>query len=176
MFGPGLMISPVYAYKVTSRQVYLPSHEGWYDLYSGRYFKGGQTIQADAPYGKIPVFVKAGSIIPTGPELQYTVEKPADPLRIFVYTGANGSFDLYEDEGINYNYELGKFAKISFGYDEKTKSLTIGKREGSFLGMAIKRTIQIIWIKPDRAIANEAFVNPDEIISYDGREVVVRMD
>lgn len=173
MFGPGLLINPVYEYKVSSRQVYLPAQSGWFDFYSGKYFKGGQTIKADAPYGKIPLFVKAGSIIPTGPDIQYTGEKPADPLRIFVYTGADASFDLYEDEGINYNYEQGKFSKISFRYNEGNQTLTIGKREGSFSGMQARRTLQIIWIKPDGAKMNDALVNADEVISYDGNEASI---
>jgi alpha-D-xyloside xylohydrolase len=176
MFGPGLLINPVTENNVTSRKVYLPSPAGWYDFYTGKYFKGDQTLQADAPYGRIPVFVKEGSIIPTGPELQYTHEKPADPLKIFVYTGKNANFVLYEDEGVNYNYEQGKFSKISFQYNEENKSLTISKREGSFLGMSDKRIIQIIWVKPDRAKSNESLTMPDQVVSYDGGKVVVTMN
>jgi alpha-D-xyloside xylohydrolase len=108
MFGPSLLINPVYTYQATSRDVYLPAGQGWYDLYSGKYFDGGKTIIADAPYERMPVFVKAGSIIPTGADIQYTSEKPADVITLFVYTGRDASFSLYEDEGTNYNYEQGK--------------------------------------------------------------------
>jgi alpha-D-xyloside xylohydrolase len=112
MFGPALLVNPVTEYKVRTRKVYLPAGSGWYDLKSGQYHKGRQAIQADAPYTDIPLFVKAGSILPCGPEIQHTEEKPADPIRLFVYTGGDGSFTLYEDENVNYNYEQGKFAII----------------------------------------------------------------
>lgn len=143
MFGPSLLINPVYTYKATSRSVYLPAGQGWYDLYSGAYYAGGAAIVAEAPYGRMPVFVKEGSIIPAGPELQYTSEKPADPLTIYVYTGKDAAFSLYEDEGVNYNYEKGAFTQIPFNYDEQTRTLTIGERQGSFTGMLRQRTFYI---------------------------------
>ena len=101
--------------------MYLPAGQGWYDLYSGKYFDGGQTINADAPYERMPVFVKEGSIIPTGPDIQYTNEKPADIITLFVYTGKDASFNLYEDEDTNYNYEQGKYAIIPITYNEQSK-------------------------------------------------------
>ena len=107
MFGSSLLINPVCEYKQHNRQLYLPKCAGWYDLYSGKWYAGGQKIVADAPYERMPVFVKAGSIIPFGPELQYTSEKPADTITLNIYTGADASFNLYEDEGTNYNYEKG---------------------------------------------------------------------
>lgn len=114
MFGPSFLINPVTKYKTYTRNVYLPKSSDWYELTSGKFLKGGQEIQADAPFQNIPVFVKAGSIIPTGPEIEYTGEKPVDPVRLFIYTGANGKFTLYEDENINYNYEKGKFSLIPY--------------------------------------------------------------
>ena len=110
MFGSSLLINPVCEYKQHNRELYLPKCAGWYDLYSGKWYAGGQKIIADAPYERMPVFVKAGSIIPFGPELQYTSEKPADTITLNIYTGADASFNLYEDEGTNYNYEKGAFA------------------------------------------------------------------
>ncbi len=107
MFGPSLLVAPVYKYKARTREVYLPASCGWYDLYTGKYFTGGQKIDADAPYERMPLFVKEGSIIPVGPDIQYVDEKPADPLTLLVYTGRDCVFTLYEDEGINYNYEHG---------------------------------------------------------------------
>src|SRR6185312_4611362 len=150
MLGSSLLINPVYTFKARSREVYLPSGQGWYEFYSGAYVNGGQNITADAPYGRMPVYVKEGSIIPFGPELQYTAEKPADPISLFVYGGRDASFSLYEDENGNYNYEKGVFANIPFRYDESAKTLTIGKREGSFPGMLKSRTFRITLITRDK--------------------------
>jgi alpha-D-xyloside xylohydrolase len=110
MFGPSLLISPVYEYKARQRKLYLPQSQGWYDLYTGKFFEAGKEITVDAPVEQIPLFVKAGSILPFGPELQYAMEKPADMINLYIYTGADGSFELYEDEGVNYNYEKGNFS------------------------------------------------------------------
>ncbi|MBO9661027.1 MAG: DUF5110 domain-containing protein, partial [Chitinophagaceae bacterium] len=121
MFGSSFLVNPVYNYKQTQRKLYLPSGAGWYDLYTGAHYTGGQTITAEASYGIMPVYVKAGSIIPTGPELEYTAQRSADPLIIYVYAGGNGTFELYEDEGLNYNYEKGAFSKIPFSYDDATR-------------------------------------------------------
>ncbi|HSC52280.1 MAG TPA: TIM-barrel domain-containing protein [Phnomibacter sp.] len=152
MFGPSLLINPVYQYKATGRSVYLPTGQGWYDLYTGAYLNGGQTIQANAPYEKLPVYVKAGSIIPTGPALQYVAEKPADPITILVYAGADGKFSLYEDEGLNYNYEKEQFAEIAFTYNDATKTLEIADRKGSFPGMLASRTFYFKFITPSHAV------------------------
>ena len=142
LFGPSLLINPVYNYHQRTRKVYLPNGQGWYDLYSGKFFNGGQSIKTDAPYDRMPVFVKEGSIIPVGPELQYTSQKPADTITLFVYTGNNASFNLYEDEDTNYNYEKGMFATIQIDYNEDDRSLTINDRKGEFPGMLQKRDIQ----------------------------------
>jgi alpha-D-xyloside xylohydrolase len=176
MFGPSLLINPVYSYKALSRTVYLPAGPGWYDLYSGKYYKGGQSITADAPYEKVPVFVKEGSIIPTGPELQYVAEKPADPVTLFVYTGKDASFVLYEDEGVNYNYEKGLFSEIPFSYNELTKTITIGKRKGSFAGMLKTRTIHIKVISKDKPAGLEFGKKAMKTVKYTGKEIVVKLD
>ena len=146
LFGSSLLINPVYQRFATSRNVYLPKGNGWYDFYTGKYFTGGQNIKADAPYERIPLFVKEGSIVLTGPDIQYTSEKPADPITIHVYTGLNASFTLYEDEGTNYNYEKGAFSQIVFNYNEASKVLTIGDRKGTFPGMLSERTFRIVII------------------------------
>lgn len=122
MFGPAFMACPVGEYKARTRQVYLPKQTGWYDLYTNKYYQGGQTITADAPFEKIPVFVPAGAIIPFGPEMQWSDEKPAELITLYIYAGKDGGFTLYEDEGTNYNYEKGKYATIEFGYDDKAKN------------------------------------------------------
>ncbi len=107
MFGPSILVAPVCRYKARSREVYFPSSSGWYDLYTGNYIFSGHKLQVDAPYERMPLFVREGSIIPAGPDIQFTDEKPGDPITLFVYSGRNCSFTLYEDEGTNYNYEKG---------------------------------------------------------------------
>lgn len=173
LFGPSLLINPVFTYKERSKNVYLPAGQGWYDFYTGHYFKGGQDVKTDAPYERMPLFVKEGSIIPTGPELQYTTEKPADPVTLFVYTGKNAVFSMYEDEGTNYNYEKGAFATIDFTYDEPSKTLTIGNRKGSFKGMLQSRTFKIVVISPKSAKGLNFEVKPDHAVKYSGKELRV---
>ncbi|RYG52943.1 MAG: DUF5110 domain-containing protein [Chitinophagaceae bacterium] len=174
MFGPSLLINPVYTYKATSKQVYLPAGQGWYDLYTGKYFQGAQTISADAPYERMPVFVKEGAIIPTGPELEYTAQKPADPLIVYVYAGKDGRFELYEDEGLNYNYENGDFSKISFIYNDAARTLTIGERQGSFKGMLSKRTIHVQLVSKEDPKAMD-FRLTGKKINYTGKTLSVKL-
>jgi alpha-D-xyloside xylohydrolase len=174
MFGPSLLINPVDAYKQRSRELYLPECAGWYDFYSGKWYEGGQTIIADAPYERMPVFVKAGSIIPFGPSLQYTSDKPADTITLNVYTGADASFNLYEDEGTNYNYEKGKYTNILFGYNEQTGMLTIGKRKGEFDGMLKTRVFKITWIDKNKNIGFEMERKPDAVVKYNGEKILIK--
>ncbi|MCO4291576.1 DUF5110 domain-containing protein [Solitalea sp. MAHUQ-68] len=173
MFGPSLLINPVYHYQATNRLVYLPKGSGWYNFYTGTYLRGGQTVTADAPYERIPVYVKEGSIVPFGPELQYTSEKPADAITLYVYTGSNGEFTLYEDEGTNYNYEKGAFATINFKYDEQKRALTIGERQGSFKGMLDKRTFKIVWVGKDKAKVFDLEKDADKTVAYDGKAITI---
>jgi len=175
MFGPSLLINPVTEFKARSRKVYLPENCGWYDFHTGKYYDGGQTIIADAPYEDIPIFVKEGSIIPFGPEIQYSDEKPANPIRLYVYTGRDASFTLYEDENINYNYEKGFYSVINFNYNEKEKTLTIEKRKGRFPGMLRKRTFEIIWISKEKSEGINFEREPDVKIIYDGNKKVIKM-
>jgi len=176
MFGTALLVNPVTKYKARTRRVYLPDNAGWYDMKSGKYYKGGQTIQADAPYADIPLFVKAGSILPCGPEIQYSDEKAADPIRLFVYTGADGSFTLYEDENVNYNYEQGKFAIIPLSYNEKDHILTIGNRQGEFPGMLETRTFEIAWISAQKPSGLDFDSKPDMVVTYNGRQQSIKME
>jgi len=175
MFGPALLINPVTEYKARSREVYLPSGTGWYELKTGKYFNGGQTLTVDAPYTEIPIFVKEGSIIPCGPEIQYSDEKPADPIRLYVYTGKDCSFTLYEDENTNYNYEQGKFALIQFNYNELSKSLSIEERNGNFVGMLKERIFEIIRIGNDRPSGMDFSAKPDAIINYNGKKNTINL-
>jgi alpha-D-xyloside xylohydrolase len=170
MFGPALLVNPVYTYKARTRKLYLPANTGWYNLYSGEYQEGGKYITADAPLDRMPLYVKAGSIIPFGPALQYTSQLPADTITLYVYTGSNGTFNLYEDEGINYNYEKGQFSNISFTYNEENKTLTIGKREGSFPGMLQQRSFRVIKAGKESPVPLSFNNKNGQIIKYSGDE------
>jgi alpha-D-xyloside xylohydrolase len=175
MFGPALLINPVTAYKTRNRSVYLPAGSGWYDLQSGRYQCGGRSITARAPYANIPVFVREGSILPCGPALQYTGEKQADTIRLFVFTGRDGSFPLYEDEDVNYNYEKGLSATIPLTYDEHTRTLTIGKREGEFPGMLRARTFEVVWIGKGSRTGLDFTAAPHATVTYSGEPCTIKM-
>ena len=171
LFGPSLLVNPVYAYKQRQRDVYLPKGTGWYHLYSGTYTAGGKKISAEAPYERMPIFVKEGSIIPFGPELQYAAERKTDTVNLFVYGGKNASFSFYEDEGSNYNYEKGLFATIEMGYNEATKTLTIGERKGSFPQMLQQRVFQVYYVTPGRPRELNFLSKPDKKIQYIGKSV-----
>jgi alpha-D-xyloside xylohydrolase len=175
MFGSSLLINPVCEYKQTKRELYLPKCAGWYDLYSGKWHAGKQKITADAPYEQMPVFVKAGSIIPFGPELQYTTEKPADTITLNIYTGADASFELYEDEGANYNYEKGSFSIITIKYNEATKTVTISDRKGTFNGMLQKRTFRINIITPNATKRLDPDAKGDKEVLYEGKKLVIKL-
>ena len=172
MFGPSLLVNPVYAFKARTRNVYLPDGNGWFDFYDGTFYKGGQTITANAPLDKIPVFVRAGSIIPTGPDLQYTGEKPADKITLYIYSGKDADFELYEDEGVNYNYERGHYTIIPLHYDDATKTLTIGERQGSFNNMLTSRKFEIVWVKVDKP-AGMGNSRPSQVVDYNGKKLTV---
>ncbi len=150
MFGNALMVCPVYKYRATEREVYFPATTGWYDFHTGKFIDGGQKQQVDAPYNRIPLFVKEGAIIPFGPEIQYSDEKKPENITLYVFAGQNGNFSLYEDEGVNYNYEKGAYSTIDFHYDETTKTLVIGDREGSFEGMLQERKFNIVYVDKNR--------------------------
>jgi alpha-D-xyloside xylohydrolase len=147
MFGKGILVAPVTEPGISAWEVYLPKSVAWYDFWTGKRYDGGQTVKTDAPLDKIPLFVKEGSIIPMGKILQYSGEKPADTLEIRVYKGADAKFDLYEDEGDSYNYEKGKYTVISFNWDEKAQSLTIGKRQGGYPSALKKRNFRIVLVE-----------------------------
>ncbi len=174
MFGTAMLINPVTEYKARNRTIYLPNNTDWYELRTGNLFAGGKSIVVNAPYSDIPIFIKAGSIIPCGPEIQYTAEKLSDPIRIFVYTGANGSFNLYEDENVNYNYENGKYTIIPLSYDENKKELEIGKRQGFFDGMFEKRTFEIIFISKQNPQGLDFEKKPHSTITYDGKKQFIK--
>lgn len=175
MYGPSLLVAPVYEYKARSREVYLPKNSAWYDFYNGTYLEGGQKIQANAPYERMPLFVKAGSVIPMGEEIQYTSEKPDMKFTLYVYAGADGTFSLYEDEGTNYDYEKGKYTQIPISYNDKTRELTIGERVGKFDEMLTSRTFDVIYISPNKAKGFDSKYAPDTTIEYKGAKLTVKL-
>ena len=190
MFGPALMACPVAQYKARNRSVYFPKQSGWYDLYTGEKIidaedtshlspltshLSSRRLVVDAPYERIPVYVREGSIIPYGPEIQYCDEKPAELINLYVYAGSNGQFQLYEDEGVNYNYEKGKYATIDITYDDATKTLSFGKRNGSFNGMLKQRRFNVVLVTKDqpRALNVE---NPEGVmVQYNGKALSVQL-
>ena len=175
LFGPYLMVNPVYRYKARNRSVYFPEGKGWYDLHTGRYIHGGQRLEVDAPYEEIPLYVRAGAILPVGPDIQFVDEKPADPIHLYVFGGADGEFTLYEDEGLNYNYEKGEFATISLQYEDASRELTIGERQGSFEGMIEQRTIHVTLIDEEHPGTLLSDSQPQHTLTYQGQKTVVQL-
>ncbi len=176
MFGPSLMVCPVGYYGVRRRNVYLPKQNDWYDLYTNKYYKGGQTIDADAPYEKIPVFVPAGAILIYGPAIEWTDEKPADTLSVYVYAGKDGHFTLYEDEGTNYNYEKGMYSMIDLIYNDKQHTLSIETRKGSFKGMLQKRIFKVVYRTQNNQVKNlNLDAAYDKWIKYTGKRVIIKL-
>ena len=176
MFGPALMACPVGEYQKYSRNVYLPKQKGWYDFYTGKHYSGGQTIVADAPYDKIPVFVPEGSILPMGPEMEWSDQKKAELIDLYVYAGKDGSYTLYEDEGTNYNYEKGKYAMIDFKYNDAQKTVTIAARKGSFDGMLQKRRFNIVLVSDNNQQGISLAKAPKgKMVKYAGKAVTVKL-
>jgi alpha-D-xyloside xylohydrolase len=174
MFGPSLLVSPVTEYKARSRQVYLPAGSAWYDFWTGARSAGGQTIAADAPYDQLPVFVRAGSIVPFGPEQQYIGEKDASVLTLYVYAGANGRFSLYEDDGLTYGYERGQFSRIPIAWNEAARTLTIGRRAGTFARMVAARTFNVVLVSPGSPVGYRPSAPDGRPVAYRGDLVSIK--
>jgi len=172
MFGPAFLVNPVTQAGVQTRQVYLPSGTKWTDFWTGDTLDGGRTVEAAAPTGHIPLYVRAGSIIPYGPAIQFADAK-ADPIELRIYPGANCAFTLYEDEGDNYDYEKGIHATILVRWDEKKKQLTIGARQGEFPGMLKNRTFRIVLVKSGHGNGIASFEKADASVQYNGTEVTI---
>jgi alpha-D-xyloside xylohydrolase len=173
MFGPSLLVCPVTKYKARSREVYLPAESGWFDLFTGKYYDGGQNISAEAPLSHIPLFVKEGSIIPTGPDIQYALEKTDGTITLNVYTGKDADFELYEDDGINYDYEKGNFSKIPLSYKEKSGQLKIGNIIGSYPGMTNKRKFKVCWITKKIGQGINDLKKISVPYDYNGKELIL---
>ncbi len=175
MFGPALLVNPVSEFKARSRELYLPAGSDWFDLYSGKRFSGGKTLHADAPYSRIPVFVKSGSIVPTGVALQHVYDKPNAPITLNVFVGEDGSYELYEDDGKTYNYEHGEWSRIPFTYNHKKGTLTIGDRQGAYKGMPAVRTFHVRWIAKEGDNPTDFSAKPDATVTYTGKALTVKM-
>ena len=182
MFGRSLLVAPVThaLYTREAREfteeavdwsgartmgVYLPARTKWYDWWTGKMYVGGKSVEADASLDRCPLYVRAGSIIPIGPDVQYASEKAWDYIEVRVYTGADGRFTLYEDEGDNRNYEKGAYSTIEFTL--KGRTLTIGERKGSYKGMLQKKHLHINVISADG--------QKDLYVSYNGEETKINL-
>jgi alpha-D-xyloside xylohydrolase len=169
MFGPAIMVNPVTTTGATSRSVYLPQGT-WYDFWTGATVPSGNT-NATAPLSSIPIYGRAGGILPMGPNIQYATQS-VDPIEIRVYPGANGNFTLYEDAGDGYDYEKGtNYATIPITYQDATKNLIIGARSGSFTGMLTSRTFNVVFVTSGHGVGSTITANPDKVLTYTGAAV-----
>lgn len=175
MLGRAFLVAPVTAFKARSRQVYLPAGTGWYDWRTGVYAMGGRTITATAPRESIPLYVRAGSIVPTGPDVQYSGEQPDGALVLHVFTGTDGTYTLYDDDGTSEGYQKGERALVPIRWDEKARTLTIGARDGTFKGMPGKRALSVRFHVPGKAVAPDFNEGPRRSYVYDGAPIVVRL-
>jgi len=173
MFGPALLVNPVTRAGATTRSVYLPAGSNWYDFWTGASLQGGQTVEAAAPIETVPLYVRAGSIVPMGPELQHTSEKPADPIELRIYRGADGKFTLYEDDGESYAYEKGEHATISLLWNDASQTLTIGARVGNFPGIMRNRTFNAVLVGQDHGVGERSVAVADRAVQYSGQAVSV---
>ncbi len=159
--------------KIKTQKVYLPAGAGWFDFWNGKKYEGGQEIEREVPVDIMPLYVKAGSIVPMGPFVQYATEK-TDPIEIRIYPGANGTFDLYEDENDNYNYEKGKYSLINLKWDDALRILTISDRKRGYKGMPQGHIFNIVIVKDDKGAGLDP-AKPAKQISYTGKKIVIKI-
>ena len=172
MYGPAFLVNPITQPGATRRDLYLPQGK-WYDFWSGKMLQGSQTVQAEAPIERMPLYIRAGSIVPMGPEIEWSTQKPADPIELRVYRGANGDFSLYEDENDTYDYEKGMYATIPFHWDDARQTLTIGQRKGQFPGMLEGRTFHIVFVTENHGAGISSENNPNKAVQYSGQQITV---
>jgi len=186
LFGKAILVCPVteamYSKDmkedfstIKSMEVYLPKGTDWFDFWTGEKLEGGQTVSRETPIDIMPLYVKAGSIIPIGPDVQYANEKIWDTLEIRVYEGTNGEFTLYEDENDNYNYEKGMYSTITFNWNNTEKILTINKREGSFPGMMNERIFNLVLVSKNKGDGMNKPVKYDKVVTYKGQKIVINL-
>jgi len=172
MYGPAFLVNPVTDPRSMTRRMYLPKAK-WYDFWSGASQEGGMIVDAPSPIDQMPLYVRSGSIVPFGPEKEWSTQKQEDPIEVRIYPGADGKFSLYEDENDNYNYEKGGYATIPFHWNDSAKTLTIGDRNGQFPGMLQTRTFRIVMVGNNHGIGIGATTNPDKVVQYSGKQVVI---
>lgn len=173
LFGRSILVAPVTSPEVNEWPVYLPEQSIWWDFWSNEKHQGGQTIHRVVTKDILPLYIKAGSILPFGPKVQYTTEKTWDELEVRIYAGANGSFTLYEDENDNYNYEHGAYSTISFTWDEAKRMLTIADRKGDFPGMLKERLFKIILVDGKSGVGNLPMKGGKKV-RYTGTQKVIK--
>jgi len=174
MFGPAFLVNPVTAEGEKERKVYLPNTK-WYDFWTGEELNGGKTIDASAPIATMPLYVKAGSVIPMGPEMEYSTQKPADKIELRIYQGADGSFKMYEDENDNYNYEKGAYANFTITWKDKTRQLIISDTKGNFPGMLKHHTFNVILVGKDKGTGVTIAQKFDKVVEYSGKAMAVKL-
>jgi alpha-D-xyloside xylohydrolase len=167
MLGPSLLVAPVTDAGAASRHVYLPQGADWYDFWTGQRTGGGQEIQRATPLDVMPLYVRAGSIVPMGPESEYSDQHPDSPIELRIYPGSDGTFRLYEDDGVSYDYEKKLCAWIGMHWDDKARTLTLEPREGSFPGMKAHREFSIVLVDPQHG-TGETASSEGRTIDYDG--------
>jgi len=172
MYGPAFLVNPVTDPGATTRQVYLPGAK-WYDFWTGSSVEGGRTINAITPLDRLPLYVRAGSILPLGPDEEWSTEKAADPIELRIYRGASGDFTLYEDENDNYDYEKGVYATIALHWDDAAHALTIGDRKGEFPGMLESRTFRIVFVSENHGVGVSPADEADKVVQYSGKQITV---
>lgn len=175
MFGRTFMVAPVVQDVSAGRNVYLPADGLWLDFWTGYTYEGGQTLFKQTPADVMPLYIRAGSILPWGPDVQYSSEKAWDQLELRIYPGADGTFTLYEDEFDNYNYESGQYTEIPMRWDNAAQTLTIGARNGSYEGMLNERTFRIVVVNPTKGTTDADAATYDATVTYTGEEIVVQL-
>jgi len=173
MFGPAFLVSPVWKEGARKRDVYLPAAAAWYDFWTGEKVPGGQDLEVEVPLEKLPLFVRAGSIVPLGPEIEYAGQEPGGPIEVRIYRGADGAFDLYEDEGDSYRYEQGAYAVVPIRWNEATETVTFGDRVGRFPGMVANRTFRIVLVDAGHGVGEAVSRDEqtDAVVEYSGKSV-----
>ncbi len=172
MFGPEILVNPVTEQGSTVRHMYLPDAK-WYDFWTGAETQGKKMIDTPAPLDRMPLFIRAGSILPMGPEVEYVAQKPVDPIELRIYTGADGDFNFYEDEGDTYDYEKGAYSVIPMHWDDGTHTLIIDARKGSFPGMLQHRTFHVVFVGENRGTGINDTPQPDKSVEYSGSRITV---